>query len=67
MRKRLLLAGVFSLFAASAFAQTAPPHTLVVLRSLDADVYDPVRSTAIAAGEVISMMADTLVVRKPGV
>lgn len=47
--------------ASTARAQMAPANTLVVLRSIDADNYDPVRSTAISAGEVLSMMGDTLV------
>jgi glutathione transport system substrate-binding protein len=62
MPKRLLFAGLLTaLSATTALAQPAPPHTLVVMRTLDADNYDPVRTTALAAGEVINMMADTLV------
>src|SRR5579875_3209028 len=62
MTKRLLAAGLLSALATSpALAQPAPPHSLVVMRTLDADNYDPVRTTALAAGEVINMMADTLV------
>jgi peptide/nickel transport system substrate-binding protein len=41
-------------------AQTAPPDTLVVLRSIDADNYDPAKSTARSAGEAIYMLGDTL-------
>jgi glutathione transport system substrate-binding protein len=64
MKKRLLLA----LLAASALlpvtrshAQSAPPNTLVVLREIDADNYDPARTTSQSAGFVEYMMADTLV------
>jgi peptide/nickel transport system substrate-binding protein len=41
-------------------AALAEPSTLVALRSYDSDNYDPVRSTARSAGEVVYMMADTL-------
>lgn len=44
-----------------ALAQAAPRDTLVVLREYDADRYDPHRSTARSAGEVVYMMSDTLV------
>ena len=37
------------------------PNTLVVLREIDADNYDPARTTAQSAGWVDYMMADTLV------
>ncbi|HEY8611729.1 MAG TPA: ABC transporter substrate-binding protein [Roseomonas sp.] len=47
--------------AAEAFAQAAPRNTLVVLREIDADNYDPPRSTARGAGELVYMMSDTLV------
>src|SRR3569833_1537683 len=57
----LLLAGA----AAAAFAavpavaqQKAP---LTILRVIDADNYDPIRTTATAAAEVMYMLADTLV------
>ena len=55
-------AGAATLAAgAEAFAQAAPRNTLVVLREIDADRYDPHKVTAFAAGEVIYMMTDTLV------
>jgi glutathione transport system substrate-binding protein len=64
MKKRIALA----LWAASALvssapsgAQPAPPNTLVILREIDADNYDPARTTAQSAGWVDYMMADTLV------
>lgn len=62
--KALLMgaAGAFSMFSAeAAWAQAAPRNTLVVLREIDADRYDPHKVTAFAAGEVIYMMTDTLV------
>jgi len=59
--KRMLLAGAFALFGfGAAQAQTAPADTLVILRVIDADNYDPHRTTARGAGEVLYMMADTL-------
>jgi len=60
-KTRVLLAGLLAFWSGSALAQMAPRDTLVVLRAIDADNYDPVRSTAIASGEVVSMMGDTLV------
>ncbi len=63
--KKTLGAAALALAAAlptsGAFAQAAPKDTLVALRSIDADNYDPHRSTARSAGEVMYMMADTLV------
>jgi peptide/nickel transport system substrate-binding protein len=59
--KRTILAGLCAIWAGAAAAQTSPPGTLLALRSIDADNYDPVRSTARSAGEVVEMMADTLV------
>ena len=54
-------AGAIALVAtAESFAQ-APRNTMVVLREIDADRYDPHKVTAFAAGEVIYMMTDTLV------
>jgi glutathione transport system substrate-binding protein len=44
-----------------AAAQANPRNTLQILRALDSDNYDPPRSTARAASEVIYMMSDTLV------
>jgi ABC-type transport system substrate-binding protein len=46
---------------ASALAQAAPRGTLVILREIDSDRYDPARTAALAAGEALFMMADTLV------
>jgi peptide/nickel transport system substrate-binding protein len=47
--------------AAPALAQGLPRNTLVVLRTIDSDRYDPHRTTARGGGEVIYMMTDTLV------
>ncbi|MGX5735431.1 ABC transporter substrate-binding protein [Bosea thiooxidans] len=57
----LLLAGAAAttLAAAPAMAQQKAP--LSILRIIDADRYDPIRSTATAAAEVLYMLADTLV------
>ncbi len=55
----LALAGAIP--AAEALAQATPRNTLTVLREIDADNYDPPRSTARGAGEVVYMMSDTLV------
>jgi len=51
---------IMLLVAGPAMAQAVPADTLVVLRSIDADNYDPARSTARSAGEVDNMLADTL-------
>lgn len=45
--------------AGPAFAQT--PTSLTIVREVDSDRYDPQRSTARGASEIIFMMADTLV------
>ena len=37
-----------------------PPGTLVLLRTIDSDNYDPARSTARSAGEGLTLLADTL-------
>ncbi len=60
-RYALLLAGAAGavLAAAPAVAQQKAP--LSILRVIDADNYDPIRSTATAAAEVMYMLADTLV------
>ena len=59
--KRLLLAAAAAIgLAAPASAQTAPPNTLVLLRTIDSDNYDPARSTARSAGEALYFLADTL-------
>ena len=64
MRKTLgaaLLALAATMPVSDAIAQANPRNTLVILREIDADNYDPPRSTARGAGEVIYMMSDTLV------
>jgi len=55
----LSLAGLLP--AGQAAAQMAPKGTLVVLREIDADRYDPHRTTATAAGEALFLLTDTLV------
>jgi ABC-type transport system substrate-binding protein len=57
----LLLAGAAaaSFAALPALAQQKAP--LTILRVIDADNYDPIRTTATAAAEVMYMLADTLV------
>ena len=57
----LLLAAAAAMPAGDAMAQAAPRNTLVIMREIDADNYDPPRSTARGAGEIIYMMSDTLV------
>ena len=54
------LALPISVVSSQGWAQTAPRDTLVVLRSIDADNYDPAKTTARSAGEVDYMLADTL-------
>ncbi len=54
-----LVAALGLLTAGEAFAQARTQITIP--REVDADRYDPHRSTARAAGEVIHLMADTLV------
>jgi ABC-type transport system substrate-binding protein len=62
MKTRIaLLAALALLSPALSWAQPAPPNTLVVLREIDADNYDPARTTSQSAGFVDYMMADTLV------
>lgn len=65
--KRLVLAAALGLAAflsapacTPARAQTAPPGTLVLLRTIDSDNYDPARSTARSAGEALTFLGDTL-------
>lgn len=55
------LALAAALPAQQAAAQANPRNTLQILRQLDSDNYDPPRSTARAASEVLYMMGDTLV------
>ena len=57
----LLLAAAAAMPAGDALAQAAPRNTLVIMREIDADNYDPPRSTARSAGEVVYMLSDTLV------
>ncbi|UFN50019.1 ABC transporter substrate-binding protein [Roseomonas sp. OT10] len=63
--KKTLATGLLGLAtllpAAGALAQPAPRNTLVVVREIDSDHYDPPRTTSRAAGELVYMLADTLV------
>ncbi|MFN3447312.1 MAG: ABC transporter substrate-binding protein, partial [Roseococcus sp.] len=60
--KRAVLGGLAALgLAGAASAQTQPRNQITIMREIDSDRYDPHRSTALAAGEVISMLSDTLV------
>lgn len=62
MLKRALLAAALAIgVAIPAIAQTAPRNTLVILRVIDSDRYDPARTTARSGGESLYMMSDTLV------
>ena len=59
--KRWVLAAMVAcgaVLAPSVMAQ--PANTLVVLRGIDADTYDPAKATARSAGESVYMLADTL-------
>jgi peptide/nickel transport system substrate-binding protein len=47
--------------AVTATAQTQPRNQITFMREIDSDRYDPHRSTALAAGEVLTMLSDTLV------
>ncbi|WP_210270049.1 ABC transporter substrate-binding protein [Aureimonas mangrovi] len=63
LRSALAMTGAFALAAtgaAPALAQQQPGQ-LTVLRTIDADNYDPIRSTATAAAEIVYLLADTLV------
>lgn len=60
MKHTLLVVAALLSGAPLAIAQTAPADTLVVLRSFDADNYDPAKTTARSAGEALYMLADTL-------
>ena len=45
----------------AAEAQAPARNQIVMMREIDADRYDPHRSTALAAGEALTLMSDTLV------
>ena len=64
MTKRVittLLAGAAAIGAMSTPAMAQQKAPLTILRIIDADKYDPVKTTATAAAEVLYMLADTLV------
>lgn len=58
--KWLAAAALTAISVAPALAQPAR-NTITIMREIDADRYDPHRSTALAAGEVLTMLSDTLV------
>jgi peptide/nickel transport system substrate-binding protein len=61
---KTLLAGIAGTLMAAAAALPAvaqAPSTLTIVREVDADRYDPARSTARAASEILFMLGDTLV------
>jgi peptide/nickel transport system substrate-binding protein len=59
--RRTLLAALALAPMAAAHAQAPARNTVVVMREIDADRYDPHRSTALATGEVMTLLSDTLV------
>jgi peptide/nickel transport system substrate-binding protein len=62
MLRRAALSGLAALgLNATAQAQAPARNQVVMMREIDADRYDPHRSTALAAGEVLTLMGDTLV------
>lgn len=63
MIRRTIAPMLVALLAATASAPTLAqtPNSVTIVREVDSDRYDPHRSTARAASEVLFMMADTLV------
>ncbi len=61
LKATLLAAGLAMAATLPAAAQTAPRDALVVLRTIDADRYDPPRTTSRSGAETIYMLSDTLV------
>ncbi|WP_249680963.1 ABC transporter substrate-binding protein [Roseococcus pinisoli] len=60
--RRVAMGGLAALgVTVTAQAQTQPRNQITIMREIDSDRYDPHRSTALAGGEVVSMMSDTLV------
>jgi peptide/nickel transport system substrate-binding protein len=57
--KSMLIAGAAALTVGSMPAVAQQTNALTILRVIDADRYDPIRSTA--AAEIVYMLADTLV------
>src|SRR5699024_2462820 len=60
MKRSLLLGGLVAVLAAPAIAQE-----INIVREMDSDNYDPHKSTARAAAEVLFMAGDTLVSLEP--
>lgn len=59
--KSALVAGTAAFLAGAVPAMAQQQKPLVILRVIDADNYDPIRSTSTSAAEVNYMLADTLV------
>jgi len=57
----IALAGVLAAPLAAVQAQSQSDQTVVLLRDIDADRYDPQRTTARAGGDILFMVGDTLV------
>ena len=53
--------GINHVVPGTADAQAPARNQVVMMREIDADRYDPHRSTALAAGEALTLMSDTLV------
>jgi peptide/nickel transport system substrate-binding protein len=60
-RTTTVLAALVGGLLASGGPAAAQKQPLTILRAIDADRYDPIRTGAIAAAEVVYMLADTLV------
>ncbi len=62
MRWKTLAAAAIGLAVAlPAAAQQQPRNQITIMREIDSDRYDPHRTTALAGGEVLTMLSDTLV------
>ncbi len=66
MLRRATLAALAAIgLTGVAQAQAPARNQVVIMREIDADRYDPARTTALAAGEVLTMLSDTLVAMAP--
>jgi len=67
MLRRATLAALAAIGLGQGAAQAQAParNQVVIMREIDADRYDPARTTALAAGEVMTMLSDTLVAMAP--
>jgi peptide/nickel transport system substrate-binding protein len=57
----LAATGINHVVPGTADAQAPARNQVIMMREIDADRYDPHRSTALAAGEALTLMSDTLV------